>query len=256
MGMNKFDLHEEVKLRRTMLVFDDFTDYSSTASNGAGWTTVTAGSGAVTPGDNFGGQINLLPTDSSTNREVYVKSTRQVFKFQQNAPLYCEAYLQFTEANTNKANIAFGFMSGVTTASMADTTGEPKSSFSGAVIYKVPSGTLWKCASSVGTVMGGAGGVAQTSTVTAGTASAFTRLQIVVQPLTSTLAEITYYVDGNQLFTAGGRPGTSPIKDQLTYTGAIAMGMFVMCKNGSTTPESLFVDYMAAGLLRATFTGF
>ena len=74
--------------------------------------------------------------------------------------------------------------------------------------------------------------------------------------ISSTLAEVTYYVDGNQLKTATGRPGTGKIKDQLTYTGAIAMGMFVMCKNGSTTPESLLVDYMGAELLRATFTGF
>jgi hypothetical protein len=35
------------------------------------------------------------------------------------------------------------------------------------------------------------------------------------------------------------------IKDQLTYTGAAAMQFFVVCKNGSTTPESLNVDYVA-----------
>lgn len=251
MGQLKYDLHEEMRLRRTLLVFDDFTDYTSAASNGvAGWTTVTGGSGTVSCGDLLGGQINLLPTDSTTNREVYVRSTRQVWKFSSTGSMCCEALLQFSEANTNKANIAFGFMSGVAAASMADTTGEPKSSFSGAVIYKVPGGTVWKTCSSLGTTQ-----TVNTSDTTAG-GSSFQRLRIEIMPLSSTLAEVTYFVDGVQLKTTGGRPGTTQIKDQLTYTGAIAMGLFVMCKNGSTTPESLFVDYIGAELLRATFTGF
>ena len=255
MGMNKYDLHDVMELRRTMLWFDDFQEYISAASNGSGWTTVTAGSGAATVGDTVGGVIDMLPTDSTLNREVYVKSTHQLWKFANNAPMCCEAFLQFSEQNTNKANIAFGWMSSVAAASMADNTGEPKSSFSGAIIYKVPGATVWKCASSVGTVMGGAGGVAQVSDTTAG-GSAFTRLRIEWMPVSSTLGEVTYYVDGVQLKTSGGRPGAAPIKDQLTYTGALVMNLFVMVKNGSTTPEQLHVDYIGAESLRALFTGF
>ncbi len=253
--MQKYDLHDVIELRRTMLWFDDFQEYSSGASNGSGWTTVTAGAGASTVGDVVGGVINLLPTDSTNNREVYVKSTHQLWLFAANKPFMGEVSLQYSEANTNKAAIAFGFMSGVGAASMADTTHEPKSSFSGAVIYKVGGGTVWKCASSVGTTMGGAGGVAQASDTTAG-GTAYSRLRIEVMPISSTLAEITYWVDGNQLKNAGGRPGQTQIKDQLTYTGALQMNFFVMCKNGSTTAESLLVDYMASEQLRQLFTGF
>ncbi len=237
-------------MRRTMLWFDDFQDYSSAASNGVGWTTVTAGSGAATVGDTTGGVITLAPTDSTLNREVYVKSTRQLWKFVANQAFMGEAFLQFTEANTNKANIAFGFMSSVGSASMADTTGEPKASFSGAVIYKVPGGTVWKTCSSLSTTQS-----VNVSDTTAG-GSSYVRLRIEVMPISSTIAEITYYVDGNQLKTSGGRPGQTMIKDQLTYTGAAQMGIFLCCKNGSTTPETLLVDYVCSEYLRATFTGF
>lgn len=253
--MNKYDMHDVMLLRRSMLWFDDFQEYVSAASNGSGWTTVTAGAGAATVGDTLGGVITLAPTDSTTNREVYIKSTHQHWLFSNNRPFMGEAFIQYSEANTNKANIAFGFMSGVGAASMADTTGEPKASFSGAVIYKVPGGTVWKCASSVGTVMGGAGGVAQVSDTTAG-GSSYVRLSIEVMPISSTIAEVTYFVDGVQLKTSGGRPGQTKIKDELTYTSALQMSIFVMCKNGSTTPESLLVDYVGSELLRATFTGF
>lgn len=250
MGMNKYDLHDVIELRRTMLLFDDFQEYASGVSNGCGWTTVTAGAGAVTVGDGLGGILTLAPTDSTLNREVYVKGSHQLFALANNKPFCAEAYLQYSEANTNKANIAFGFMSSVGAASMQDTTGEPKTNFSGAVIYKVPGGTQWKTCSSVGTTQ-----IVNQSDTTAG-GSAYVRLRIEVMPVSSTLAEVTYWVDGVQLKTSGGRPGVSLIKDQLTYTGSVAFAVFMCCKNGSTTPESLLVDYVGCEALRALFTGF
>ncbi len=250
MGMNKYDLHDVLELRRTMLLFDDFQEYASGVSNGCGWTTVTAGGGTAAVNDGNGGILTLAPTDSTLNREVYVKGSHQLFTFAANQPMMCEAFLQYSEANTNKANIAFGFMSSVGAASMQDNTGEPKTNFSGAVIYKVPGGTQWKTCSSIGTTQT----VSQSDTTAGG--SAYVRLRIEVMPVSSTLAEVTYYVNGIQLKTSGGRPGTSLIKDQMTYTGALSMAVFMCCKNGSTTAESLLVDYVGCEYLRALFTGF
>ncbi len=253
--MNKYDLHDVILLRRTMLLFDDFQEYVSGASNGSGWTSVLAGSAAVAVNDGVGGLLSMTCVDSVANRECYVKGSHQLFKFVNNQPFMGEWFIQYSEANVNKANIAVGFMSAVGAASMADTTGEPKASFSGAVIYKVPGGTQWKTASSVGTTMGGSGGTAQQSDTTAGGA-AFTRLRIEVMPVSSTLAEVTYFVDGNQLKVAGGRPGVTKIKDQLTYTGSLFFAPFMMVKNGSTTAETLLVDYVGCEQLRTLYTGF
>ena len=242
MGMVKCDVSDAMIKRRTHMRFEDFDNFTS----GGLWTTTTAGSGAASVGNTQWGQINLLPTDNTTNREVYVATTNALFLIKNNINLVAECYLQFSEAATNKANIAFGFMSSVGAASMADTTGEPKASFSGAVIYKVPGATVWKCASSVGTGLVGP----TISTKTAGGTS-FQALRIEIHPVSTTIAEVTYYVNDIQLLQTTGRPGQNLIKDQLTYTSAAAMQLFVMCKNGQASAESLFVDYIAWSQLRA-----
>lgn len=246
MGMQKLDQHDAALKRRTFGDFEEFDFYSS----GGRWTSTLGGSATAAAGDAVGGQLTISCVDSVTNREAYVKMTNQLFKYQANTPIQVEAYLQFSEANTNKANIAFGLMSSVGAASILDTTGEPKTNFSGAVIYKVPGGTQWKTCSSIGTTQ-----TTTQSDTTAGGAS-FQRLMIEIMPISSTLAEVTYFVDGVQLKTATGRPGTTKVKDQVTYTGAVSMALFVCCKNGSTSPESLAVDYVWWEELRALFTGF
>ncbi|HVI05016.1 MAG TPA: hypothetical protein VM711_02855 [Sphingomicrobium sp.] len=242
-------MHDVMGLRRTMLLFDDFQEYISGASNGSGWTSVLKSTGTAAVGDGFGG-ILTVTSAATLNDDNYVKGSHQIFGFAQNKPFMAECYLQYSEANTNKANVVFGFMSGVAAGAMQDTTGEPKTSFSGAVIYKVPGGTQWKTASSVGTTQT----VNQSDTTAGG--SAYTRLLIQVLPVSSTLAEVTYFVDGVQLKTSGGRPGQTKIKDQLTYTGSLAFSIFFGIKPGSGTGEVLNVDYCGAELLRALFTGF
>lgn len=235
MGMVKCDTHDALLKRGTHGFLEEWNTYSS----GGMFTTTTGGSGAATVGSAPFGILTLAPTDSTLNREVYVATTNALFLFQNNKNISIEAYLQFSEANTNKANIAFGLMSAIGAASMADTTGEPKASFSGAVIYKVPGGTVWKTASSVGTTNN-----VSVSNKTAG-GSAYHVLRIDIEPVSSTIAEVTYFVDDVQLQLATGRVGQNLIKDQLTYTSALNMQLFVCCKNGSTTPETLLVDYVA-----------
>lgn len=248
MGVSKTDIHDAYKLRRTYGDLDDFASYT----DGQLWTKVVGGSASVAVNDGQGGILTLSCIDSTQDREAYVKHTTQLFKFVANNPIVVEAYLQYTEQGTNQASVAFGLMSSVGALSIQNASGsnEPKTSFSGAVIYKVPGGTVWKTCSSLGTTQ-----TKSTSDTTAGGAS-YQRLMIVVEPVSSTLAEITYYVDGNQLKTATGRPGTAKIKDQLTYTGAVAMQLFVCMKNGDTNAQTLNVDYMAWEHTTRLFTGF
>lgn len=253
MGANRYDVHDVLAYRRTMLLFDDFQEYVSGASNGSGWTTVTAGGGAAAVGDTLGGVLALTCVDSTQDREVYVKGSHQLFGFAANKPFCGECYLQYSEANVNQACVAFGFMSGVGAASMqnfAAGADEPKTNFSGALIYKVPGGTQWKTCSSVGTAQ------TKNQSDTAAGGANYVRLRVEVNPVSSTLAEVTYFADGVQLKTSGGRPGVTKIKDELTYTGSVPFAVFFAVKNGSTTPETLNVDYCGAELLRATFTGF
>jgi hypothetical protein len=243
--MNKYDTHDALLKRRTFGLFDDFAYYVSTDL----WTTVA--DGATVAASALEGGILTLTGDTTLNDEVNVATTLACFKFVSSNPLMCELFVQYSEANTNKMNFGFGFTSAGGSADMlVDTTGEPAASFSGAIIYKVPGGTQWKTCSSLGSTQ-----TKNQSDTTAG-GTAYQRLQIVVEPVSSTIAEVTYYVDGIQLKTTGGRPGTTLIKDQLTYTSAVVMNLWFGLKQGSTTAEAAAVDYAAAEQLRATFTGF
>lgn len=244
--MQKPDIHNHFQLRRTMGLWDDFLSYTS----GQLWTTTKDTTPTVAAGDAQGG-ILTLTGDTTGNDEAYAALTNQVFKYTDKMPIIGEAAVQFAEANTNQAAMMFGFMSAVGANAIVDTTGEPKASFSGAVIYKTPGSTVWKTCSSIGTTQ-----TKNTSDTTAG-GSAFQRLLIEIMPVSATLAEVTYYVDGIQLKSSGGRPGQTKIKDQVTYTGAAAMGLFVGMKQIATgVAEVLKVDYIAAEHLTRLYLGF
>lgn len=235
MGMSKYQVHDSARLRDTHGSFQDWNYYAS----GNEYTTTTAGSGAASVGSGADGILTYSPTDSTQNREVYVATTNAIFAITANKALMCEFMIQYTEQNTNQAIIAVGFGSGVGSAYMQNTTGAPPSSFTGAIIYKTPGSLVWQTCSSVGSTQN-----LNTSTQTTQPANnAYQILRIEIMPVSSTIAEVTYYVNDVQLLLAGGRPGQNYIKDQLTYTGAAAMQLFGCCKNGSTTPEQLKEDY-------------
>lgn len=202
------------------------------------------------------GQVNgilqLSLVDSVANREAYVRSTASLFQVTLGKTIIVDAILQFNEANTNQAAVTFGLMDSVALGALQDDTGVPRATFTGACIFKAPGSTVWQTCSSVGTTRN-----VNTTAVTAG-GNAFQRLRVQIDTrpdygltsggvrTTGTLAEISYFVDGDQLAFVGGRPGRSTIKDRVTFTGASAMQQFVGVKNGSATPETLNVDWMGA----------
>lgn len=242
MGSPKADLHDSLKLRRTFGGFDDFHHYTS----GGAWTSTVEGSASITVGDAANGILTLAAIDSTDNRELYLKSTNEVFLFAEGIMQVFECRLKFTEANVSAANVGFGVANAVGNDLLVDGGGGMKTSGSFAAIYKVDGGTVWKTASSVGSTQN-----LSTSTKTAG-GSAYQILRIEVCPISSTIAEVTYYVNDVQLLMTGGRPGQNLIKDQLTYTSATEMQLFVALKNGSTSPESVLVDYIAWEQQRGT----
>lgn len=252
MGMNLTERQDLLLKRRSMMVFDDFTYYVS----GDQWTSVTGGAATAAVADGANGILTLSCVDSTLNREVYVRSTTALFNLANNKPIYCECQLQYSEGNTNKAGIIFGLMNAVAAGALADTTLVPKSSFSGAVIFKAVSTTYWQTESSVTTV----NTLTTVDNLLVPGGANYQRLGILIEPVSSTLAEVTYYIDAGSPITAsaGGvllqarnnLTNKTLIKDQLTYTGASGMQLFVGVKNGSTTAETLNVDYMAATILR------
>lgn len=242
MGMMKLDICDAWEKRRTYGGFWDCDHYTS--GGGEGFTSVTEGSATIAAGDAAFGIVTMSGVDSTNNLEIYLKQTRELFLFAANKPFSIECRIQYTEANTSAMNLAFGVANAVAADLLIDDGGGMRASGSLAAIYKVDGGTVWKTCSQISSTQN-----ISTSTKTAG-GSTYQVLRIDVMPVSSTIAEVTYFVDDVQLLLSTGRPGQNLIKDQLTYTGATEMQLFVGMKQGSTSPETVLIDYIAWGHLR------
>lgn len=221
-----------VLVNRTFGYLDDFlTDLDTTV-----WTTTATDSGTATIGDSAGGVMVLAPSDGTVadNDEIYVKTANEVFLFANDKPLICEARIQFAEANTDDANVAFGVMSGVAANSILDNGAGPAASYSGALFFKVDGSTVWECENSVA-------GVQKTTatTVTAGGAS-YQTLRVDVRPQATGFFDVVFFIDGVEVAKHKDQALGSPTE----------MNLFVGAKNGGANNESISVDYMWAYQLR------
>jgi hypothetical protein len=238
--MRLLDLPDSNHKTRGFYIAEDWLWYVTAHMH----TTVASDSGTVAVGDAAGGVLVLTPSDGSVadNDEAYVRTTNELFLFAADKPFYAEQLMKFTEANTDDANVAFGFMNAVAANSILDNGGGPAASFSGAVIYKIDGGTVWRCRSSVGTSNNDS-----ISTTTAG-GSSYQWLRIECRPVSSTICEISYFVDNVPLLDS---TTNRPIKHSLTYTGATEMHLFTGVKNGDTNLETVNIDKTYAGGLNA-----
>ncbi|MBW3600567.1 MAG: hypothetical protein KY475_25305 [Planctomycetes bacterium] len=217
--------------RRVHGFFDDFYQYVS----GDLWTLVTALDGSATVLDAAGGKVAIKSAvDTAGNEDAYLKSNKESFKFAANKPLLFEALVDFAESSTNQANVIAGLMDAVAADALVNDGAGPKSSYSGAVFYKVDGETVWRCESSIGSSQ-----VTTTTEVTAGGATA-QRLTIEFQPLTSTTGEVRFYIDDELA-----------AKHAITFTSATEMQVILGVKDGDLADEeTLNVDYAACYQLR------
>lgn len=213
-------------------MFDDFTWFVTAHQ----WASTVADGGSIAVAtDVAGGVIRLTNDTAADNDEIYVASANANYLLAANKNLYGEARIQFTESNTDDANVAFGFASSVGANLIVDDGGGMRASGTVLAIFKVDGGTVWKCESRNGSTV-----YTNTSNTTAG-GSAFQTLGIEVVELLGTTATIVFKCDGVIL-----RDSTTgqPIRHQLPFSGATAMQVFVGQKNGSANNELTSVDYI------------
>lgn len=217
----------------TFLFQDDFTQTNNTTNL---YTATLTDSGTATVVDAAKGILPIVASDGTVadNDESYVQTKIENWLFADNKPMRCGAYIQFTEANTDDANIAFGLLNAPVANTLVDDGAGIRTSGSGVAIYKVDGGTVWKCI----TMMNGTQTVS-TSTTTAG-GSSYQLLEIEVIDHSSTEIEVVFLVDGKYLVdsTSGQR-----IVHRVTISSATEMAMFAGVKNGSANLETLNVDY-------------
>jgi hypothetical protein len=226
----------------TFVLHEDFLETAITNR----WSTVVVDSGTsvAIDADGVGGVVTLT-TGGTDNNEAYLYSA-ELFKIANNKTLYGVFRLQYAEANTDDANVAFGFMDAVGANSILDDGAGPKASFDGVCIYKVDGGTRWNVRVSRG---------ASDSTLikvldlTAGGAS-YQTFAISVQPISSTQAEVTLLCDplGGQNFQPVYEYGVNyrarvPLTLTVTYTSTTEIAAFVGVKAGGANSEVVNVDY-------------
>jgi hypothetical protein len=211
-------------------VFDHFNYFAS----GHQWTDTSGDTGASVAGSDARGGVAVITTGATDNNEAYLLSTQEIFLISASKPIYAEAAVQFTEANTDDANVMFGLMNAVGANSIVDDGAGPKASFSGAVIYKVDGGTTWKFTTSIGTT-----NTTSATNTTAG-GSAYQRLAISIEPISSTVALAIPFVDGQQLIDTSG----NLIAHQITFASATEMNLFVGAKAGGANSEVVNVDWL------------
>jgi hypothetical protein len=220
-------------------VFDDFLWMISPHL----WTTVLTDSGSATAAG-VGGVLPLVPSDGSVadDDEAYIGTTLSLFKPAINKPLYCEALVQFTEANTNAANVAFGLASSVGANLIVDDGGGMRASGTVVALYKVDGETVWRFVTRNGSA------VTVTQSTTSAGGAAYQRLGIEIVDAGPNMAPYCVpTVDGNHLRDAATN---QVIRHALDLTTIAAASLFAGVKNGSANLETLNVDYLAAVQVR------
>lgn len=198
---------------------------------------------AFAQSDAHGGVISGS-TGATDNNEIMVRSTNEVFKFQADAPFYFEVCLQYTEANTDDANVAVGLADAAGANLLVDDGGGAGINSSGVLIYKVDGGTVWRCNSENNAVV--------TDTVSIQTAggSSYQRLGISGLAVDGTNYEIEFSLDGKPLTDSNNKA----IKHTLAYASATEMRLVVAyVKAGSANSETVLVDYVHFNGKRVNF---
>lgn len=233
-------LPEPIAQAASYFLFDDF-DWFVTAHR---WTSTITDLGSATVSTGAAGIVPLLPSDGTVadNDEIYLASTNAVFPLAANKPIYAEARLQFTEGNTDDANVAFGLASAVAADLILDNGGGMRASGTLFAIYKIDGGTSWICTSRNNGV------VTINTSSTSSTSSDYQTLSVEILELTGTTCTATFKVNGDYLRDA---TTLQVIRHNVAYSGFTAMQIFAGIKNGAiTTVEQLNVDYMGAAMSR------
>jgi hypothetical protein len=252
-GQKLTDTFPEITLRRNFRVFDDFGEGYTT---GQRWTTINSGAGTNTLSSSLEDGVLVMANGSNTNDAQGIYLTTPSFLWASNTNHVAEALIQFSEASTNNANIFVGFSSVNTASLLVNASGGMNTSFTGAGIWKQGGSLNWRTISSQSTTQT----INNTTNYATAGQSGYQRLRIEVN-IVNGVAEIVYRIDQAGTNPPGG--GTTPvlttaslqrpIKDYITLSSPAAMYLVALVKNGTTSSETLNIDYFSGWKVRTNF---
>ena len=215
------------------------------------WIKVIDTGSTALVGDTVGGVVSLTG-DGTAEDGTLITTTAEIFKVAEGKPLTMSARVRLNEVATDEMNFAFGLSDITTVDLLVDGDEGPAVSFDGALIFKV--GGLAVGGSSTKYSVISSNLTAQTTTQTehAVVDNAWLSLRIDITPITSTLAEVTFFIDSKadglgtdwvQMREDASNPRTPAIKHTITITGLLEMHAVLMVKNGSGAAEILDCDW-------------
>lgn len=217
-----------------MQVFDHFT---SEALASLLYTTTATDSGTATVGDAVGGVITLAPSDGTVadNDEIYLFTINELFLCGAGNTIEAAGLVKFVEANTDDANVFFGFASAPAANLIVDDGAGMRTSGNIIGLYKVDGGTVWKCITRWGSTTSVSD---STSTTTAG-GSAYQMLKVSIADGGSAgTSTVTFYVNGDPLRDSNN----NPIVHYFVNSSATEMAFGIGAKNGGSNNEAILVD--------------
>lgn len=222
---------------KSNLVTEFYDDFHHEIDTTNVYTATLTDTGTATVGNGAGGILPLIPSDGTVadNDEAYLGMRNLVFSMTANKPIVAYGKAQFTEANTDDANIALGLCSTVGANTLIDDGGGPIASGTHFCIFKVDGGTVWKCESRNQTVV-----LTNTTAVTAGGADYFT-WEVEINEILTTHAVVNFRVNGEYL-----KDATSGliITHRIVYASSDALTPFAAVKNGGANLETLNLQYL------------
>jgi hypothetical protein len=215
----------------TLQIVDDFL-WAVTVHQ---WTTLAADTTpTVTTPDAVNGLVRLF-TDTTDNNEVAIRSTVELFKFGTQRGIYARAKIQYSENDTNKANVFFGFGSAIGANFMVDNGAGMRVTGDIFGLYKIDGGTKW-----VAITQTNGTATTTTSSTTAG-GSAAQVLEIEATDFDGVTMTCTFKVDGTYLKDANG----NKIIHSATISGATEMNLGLYVKSGGGAGgETVDMDYV------------
>lgn len=208
---------------RNLVYMEDFVDADS---SDAFDSTDDGGTGTNVLLDEHGGWYNVL-TAVADNDYHLMSSGAEFIKFQANKPVYFEAKIKLTEANTDDANWVIGLTDTLTTGFLGDDGAGPAASYDGAVFFKVD-GTM-----QIQFETSNAGTQVTNASLATFTSGAEYTLGLKFNPGDGTTGTVTPYVNG----TAG-------TAHDITLAGLEEMHLVFGVKAGGANAETLSVDYL------------
>ncbi len=190
-----------------------------------------------------GGQLSLA-CDGDDNDEAYAFLTCEPIVLAAGTLTVARFRFNYTEANTDDANIAVGIASEGGADFLVDNGGGPPADYTGAVLFKVDGGTAWQVEVSHGTAQ-----TTKTTTLTPG-GGVWEELEIAIDVPAIDLAEVTFHHGAAgaamvPIKESGSSDRDPGIKIRKDFTTPLSMGIVLGVKAGGANTETLLVDYAA-----------